>query len=74
MKDKEIIKALEYCFANDWNRAKCDKCKFYTGTIGCVDDLKSASIDLINRQKAEIERLEKLQEETEKALKEREQE
>lgn len=57
MTDKEIIKALEYCFTNDWNRTKCDKCEFYTGTTQCVEDLKSASIDLINRQQAEIERL-----------------
>lgn len=57
MTDNDIIKALEYCFTNDWNRTKCDKCKFYTGTTQCVEDLKSASIYLINRQQAEIERL-----------------
>ena len=57
MTDNEIVKALEYCFTNDWNRTKCDKCKFYTGTTQCVEDLKSASIYLINRQQAEIERL-----------------
>lgn len=57
MTDNDIIKALEYCFTNDWNRTKCDKCKFYTGTMQCVEDLKSASIYLINRQQAEIERL-----------------
>ena len=38
-------------------KKKCDKCKFYTGTTQCVEDLKSASIYLIKRQKAEIERL-----------------
>ena len=57
MTDNEIVKALEYCFTNDWNRTKCDKCKFYTGTTQCVEDLKSASIYLIKRQQAEIERL-----------------
>ena len=57
MTDNDIIKALEYCFTNDWNRTKCDKCKFYTGTTQCVEDLKSASIYLINRQQVEIERL-----------------
>ena len=57
MTDNEIVKALEYCFTNDWNRTKCDKCKFYTGTTQCVEDLKSASIYLIRRQQAEIERL-----------------
>ena len=57
MTDNEIIKALECCFANDWNRTKCDKCKFYTGTLGCVEDLKCASIDFIISQQAEIERL-----------------
>ena len=59
MTDNDIIKALEYCFTNDWNRTKCDKCKFYTGTTQCVEDLKSASIYLIKRQQAEIERLQK---------------
>ena len=57
MTDKEIIKALEYCFTNDWNRTKCDKCAFYTATIGCVEDLKSAALDLINRQQAENKEL-----------------
>lgn len=57
MTDNDIIKSLEYCFTNDWNRTKCDKCKFYTGTTQCVEDLKSASIYLINRQQVEIERL-----------------
>lgn len=57
MTDNEIIKALECCFTNDWNRTKCDKCKFYTGTLDCVEDLKCASIDLITRQQAELERL-----------------
>ena len=57
MTDNEIVKALEYCFTNDWNRTKCDKCKFYTGTTQCVEDLKSASICLIKRQQADIERL-----------------
>ena len=57
MTDNEIVKALEYCFTNDWNRTKCDKCKFYTGTTQCVEDLKSASIYLIKRQQAGIERL-----------------
>ena len=57
MTDNEIVKALEYCFTNDWNRTKCDKCKFYTGTTQCVEDLKSASIYLIKRQQADIERL-----------------
>ena len=57
MTDNEIVKALEYCFTNDWNRTKCDKCKFYTGTTQCVEDLKSASIYLIKRQQAEIEKL-----------------
>ena len=57
MTDNEIVKALEYCFTNDWNRTKCDKCKFYIGTTQCVEDRKSASIYLIKRQQAEIERL-----------------
>ena len=53
--DNEIIKALECC-----NTAKtehrCDICPFYEDERCTVSMLDSA-VDLINRQKAEIERL-----------------
>lgn len=54
--DEEIIKALEYCNAD---RNECDKCvlqrecesnPFYSA-------IAEQALDLINRQKAEIERL-----------------
>ena len=57
MTDNEIIKALEYCFTNDFGKTNCNKCAFYTATAKCMDDMQNAVIDLINRQNAEIERL-----------------
>ena len=52
MKDNEIIKALECCMNDD-----CDNCP--NGFGNCEHNLAKLSIDLINRQKAEIERLQK---------------
>ena len=57
MTDNDIIKALKCCFNNDWNKTKCNECPFYNGGGSCVDELKKSIFDLINRQKAEIERL-----------------
>lgn len=54
--DNDIVKAVECCINNDWNKTKCNQCSFYTGCLGCVDELKKSTIDLINSQKAEIER------------------
>ena len=51
MTDNEIIKALEYCINNN----TCKGCP-YSGK-GCYIPLKKNSLDLINRQQAEIERL-----------------
>ena len=53
MTDKEIIKALELCSADEcW----CDDCPYENL---CTDtDITKFALDLINRQKAEIERLE----------------
>jgi hypothetical protein len=56
MNDNDITKALECC------RIGGDKCRFdcpyiNAGTKNCVDDLLEDAINLINRQKAEIERL-----------------
>ena len=53
MTDNEIIKALEDCKNA---KATCDCCKLFSikrGGMHCVED----ALDLINRQKAEIERL-----------------
>ena len=55
--DEQIIKALEHCSYNDVKR--CDDCSYYekeTKTY-CVNELIKDVLDLINRQKAEIERL-----------------
>ena len=55
--DDEVIKALECC--ND--SGGCDNCPFdgavYEDEPPCVDKLTEAARNLINRQKAEIERL-----------------
>lgn len=55
--DEEVTKALECCLQNDWNNTKCIECAFYTGCVGCVNELRTLAIDLINRQKEKIERL-----------------
>lgn len=52
MTDNEIIKALECCKRDD-----CDCCPNDFGN--CYSNLAGYSLDLINRQQAEIERLEK---------------
>lgn len=61
MTDAEIIKALE-CFAidKDSDELYCVGCAFETKGLcceNCSDGLAKASLDHINRQKAEIERL-----------------
>ena len=55
MTDNEIIKALELCSADEcW----CDDCPYENL---CTDtDITKFALDLINRQKSEIERLQKL--------------
>ena len=50
MKDNEIIKALECCA-----KADCDNCPNTFGN--CEQNLLNDTIDLINRQKAEIQAL-----------------
>ena len=54
MEDKEIIKALECCAEID--RVSCDFCSF-NKECDCVVELTKHALDLINRQKSEIERL-----------------
>lgn len=58
MTDNEIIKALECCTTEI-----CWECPFEPkeqrkGTIGCCEENIKNALDLINRQKAEIEMLE----------------
>ena len=52
MTDNEIIKALECCGADS-----CNYCPFYDDELGCDCNLQFLALDLINRQKAEIENL-----------------
>ncbi len=51
--DEEVIKALDHC-RNGERGSKCSKCEYVTG---CKHWLIGLALDLINRQKAEIERL-----------------
>lgn len=55
MKDNEIIKALEIC----GDCGHCTECPFddLGGIDKCMHTLILNALDLINRQKAEIERL-----------------
>ena len=53
MTDKEIIKAL---IIHDKGITTCVGCP-YTGYADCSDKLLTASLDLVKRQQAEIERL-----------------
>jgi hypothetical protein len=51
MNDNEIIKALECCICDECEDCPCDE------EPACIENLHQEAIDLINRQKAEIERL-----------------
>ena len=55
MTDEEIIKALECCMKNDI--AQCKICAYDKFEQGCRRKLNPDILDLINRQKAEIESL-----------------
>lgn len=52
MTDDKIIKALECCGID-----RCDDCPCWTEELSCDHNLELLALDLINRQKAEIERL-----------------
>lgn len=56
MTDNEIIRALECCQGN----ADCANCPYYENNhYQCGNNFNKDVLDLINRQKAEIERLNK---------------
>lgn len=55
MTDKEIIKALELCMDED---DRCGECPYEGSPERCVKVHGKDLLDLINRQKAENERLE----------------
>jgi hypothetical protein len=56
MDDNDIIKAFECC-SNAETITDCGICPYYKK--GCLDKVHADAIDLINRQKAEIEELRK---------------
>lgn len=56
MTDNEIIKALECC-KRPANQTSCDDCPYQFSNEKCSSKLIDDALDLINRQKAEIERL-----------------
>ena len=55
MTDNEIIKALECCIRTE---EKCDECPYWLDYARCSNALRKDALDLINRQRAEIEELE----------------
>ena len=59
MTDKDIIKALECCIKPT---SDCDNCPYYgyDDDLQCFDMSKRDALDLINRQQAEIERLQNI--------------
>ena len=60
MTDEQIIKALECCATDDGNDCfQCPYCNlfFEPGNGGCVNRCRKDALNLINRQKTEIERL-----------------
>lgn len=57
MKDEEIIKAYERCFTLGFDESTCYECPFYTATAKCTEDLRDSVLNLIMRQKAEINNL-----------------
>lgn len=59
MTDNEIIKALECCGSNGWgekDERPCDKCPMQD-CEDCEVELPDYALGLVNRQKAEIEKL-----------------
>ena len=58
MTDNEIIKAFEICYISDADGDLCGDCCFHDSSpCTCSKELLKHVFDLINRQKAEIERL-----------------
>lgn len=57
MTDNEIIKALECCNHNHVWQRECFDCEYATFEGQCGNELIKDALALINRQKAEIERL-----------------
>lgn len=54
MTDEKITELLKHCSDN----GSCGECVFDNGNAHCINKLMQHALDLINRQKAEIEKLE----------------
>ena len=54
--DEEVIKALELCYDA---QIRCHKCS-YRKRLACMRCVQKDALDLINRQKAEIEKMRKV--------------
>ena len=57
MTEEQIIKALECCMDRENKNCREADCPFYKFCLEDLDALQKASLDLIKRQKEEIERL-----------------
>lgn len=68
MTDEQIIKAYERCFTLGFDESACYECPFYTATAKCTEDLRDSALDLINRQKSEIESLKQIIDEQDKEI------
>ena len=55
--DKEIVKALEDLVKCNNNKIDCGSCSLSVFYPRCPEEIGELALDLINRQKAEIERL-----------------
>ena len=69
MTDNEIIKALECCCSTQVNA--CDDCPFYERCYNNNEWLEKEAINLINRQKAEIDAFEELTNKNQQCIKEK---
>lgn len=68
MNDNDIIKALECCKIKI-PPYKCEECPLLRGVSNsCIYECKELAYDLINRQKAEIERLNHIRAELSKEI------
>lgn len=57
--DEEIVKALECCIDARHNPAFCELCPYFQDKDDCVIKSVKDTINLINRQRAELESLSK---------------
>ena len=57
MTDEKIVKALELCFNGDVRCGECPYAEKNSDYLKCAEYVFKDALDLINRQKAEIERL-----------------